>query len=310
MSSISQVRVGVDWGSSSFRAYRFNDSGCVIDRIQTDEGLKHLTPEQFESTLFTHIESWIKQNESVLLCGMITSRSGWIETPYLNCPTKPAADRSQLTALVVRDTELLFTPGLCQYEPTCDVMRGEELQLLGVHNLQQTSANTNTLNSVIILPGTHSKWAVTQAATISGFTTIPTGEMFDAIVHRTLLGEFANANSWDDAAFQQGVEAGFGCQTIMNHLFSVRANVLLKKMEQDEVYAYLSGLMIGCEIKEGNTFCAKMLSQTVAEVYLVGSKKLCKIYQRALQILDIQVVAEYSDATEAGFVQVAQNLNN
>lgn len=229
------------------------------------------------------------------------------------CPAVPASDTSRLIKQVTRGIDLLFMPGLSQLEPGVDVMRGEELQLLGA-TASDIGGEQDEQISLIILPGTHSKWALTKGASIVAFKTIATGELFDCLIQHSLLAAFASPDSWDAASYLRGVNEGHQTQQIISHLFTARAGVLLEQLQADHVYAYLSGLLIGNEIREGESFVAQALAGNDtqwlnSQVTLVGSELLCGHYQHALHACDITVAASHTDAAAAGFSRIVKEVN-
>ncbi|MGW8194570.1 MAG: 2-dehydro-3-deoxygalactonokinase, partial [Desulforhopalus sp.] len=144
--------IAVDWGTSSLRAHLLNDSGEILSATKSDRGILHVKKNQFGQVLEEQLKKLDGETEKtpVILSGMITSKSGWVETPYVECP----ASCSQLADRVIlhRDDklgQLWFVPGLSQFTPQPDVIRGEETQMAG---LAQSG------KKIAILPGTHSKW--------------------------------------------------------------------------------------------------------------------------------------------------------
>ncbi len=100
----------------------------------------------------------------IVLSGMITSRQGWHELPYADCP----ADASALARALHRVVEpglgpLSFVTGLVWTgaDGLPDVMRGEETQIVGQDDLAPGEA--------VVLPGTHSKWVVVEGGRIMRF---------------------------------------------------------------------------------------------------------------------------------------------
>ena len=83
--------IGVDWGTSSFRAYLINTKGGVLDSINASEGILGIDKYGFESTFERLIGHWLLQHPKlpVVLSGMITSRNGWLETDYVPVPASP-----------------------------------------------------------------------------------------------------------------------------------------------------------------------------------------------------------------------------
>src|SRR5215213_5151766 len=83
--------IGIDWGTTSLRAYRLDPSGAVLERRESAQGILAVPEGGFPAVLEAEIRPWLDAGEStVLLCGMVGSRQGWIEAPYLACPAGPA----------------------------------------------------------------------------------------------------------------------------------------------------------------------------------------------------------------------------
>ena len=75
------------------------------------------------------------------MAGMVGSRQGWVEAPYLPCPCRPRAALAAATISVPFDGAVVrLVPGLSATDAagTPEVMRGEEVQLFGV--LDRTGA--------------------------------------------------------------------------------------------------------------------------------------------------------------------------
>ncbi|MBV9758381.1 MAG: 2-dehydro-3-deoxygalactonokinase, partial [Alphaproteobacteria bacterium] len=72
--------IGVDWGTSSFRAFRLDAAGNVRARQQAPLGILHVEPGRFAAALRREIAAWLADGEDrVLLAGMVGSRQGWQE---------------------------------------------------------------------------------------------------------------------------------------------------------------------------------------------------------------------------------------
>ena len=81
--------IALDWGTTSFRAYLADASGTVRDTVSAPEGILAVADGRFEEALEKHIGVW-DTSLPVMAAGMITSRQGWIELPYLPCPASAA----------------------------------------------------------------------------------------------------------------------------------------------------------------------------------------------------------------------------
>ena len=289
------ISCGIDWGSSSFRGYRFNENYDVVDRISTSDGIRSLSfdgGEHFEHVLFDLVGDWISKDDVVLLSGMITSRAGWKETPYLECPVDVRTLANHAVSQIVRGVELRFLPGLKQLLPVADVMRGEELQLFG-----SVSENDQV---TVVLPGTHSKWAVMDGPVLNGFRTIMTGELFELIRHQSLVGVIASSTNLEQQDFLAGVSIGVQTDSIVADIFALRSAVLLNQLSSDAVHAKLSGLLIGHEVSEGFR-----LMGPSKNVVLVGNDALSALYESAFKHLGFEVTRADDVAAINGFRQIA-----
>lgn len=292
MSKITTSQIGIDWGSSGFRAYQFDQQLCLIDTIKSEMGIKYVVDGAFEECLFSLIGQCLQPGDTVLLSGMITSRNGWVETPYIPVPTAPNGLIEQAVERIVRDIRLVFLPGLSQDYPRSDVLRGEELQLFGA---------TQTIdNALVVMPGTHSKWAQLKNGEVIAFQTIVTGELFEVLLTDTLVGQLATEKRLNKAVFAQGVQQGFETGKIVSELFQCRSSVLLGKLTEQDVHSYLSGLLIGNEISEAvpSGECAS------GAIVLVGSDALCQRYQLAFDCLHIDAIQADSATTIRAFAQL------
>lgn len=235
-------KVVIDWGSSRCRAYLL-EGGEVVAKQETNKGMKGVTQAAFATEFESLIAPWRDGLETVYLYGMVTSQQGWVETPYVPCPAS-LADVSKASVTVQHGgLRLVFLPGLCQTGSAADVMRGEEMQIFGI--APQPDAQT------IILPGTHSKWAQVEGGVVTSFRTIMTGEVFDLILKRSLAGRLSASDAFHEIVFRKAVSKGFHGGNAISDLFFARAGALLGMLKPEEIHSYLSGLLIGNELREG-----------------------------------------------------------
>jgi 2-dehydro-3-deoxygalactonokinase len=174
--------IGIDWGTSSLRAYRFARDGKVAAHRYTPRGILTVPPDGFPGTLRAVVGDWIADGEDrVLMCGMVGSRQGWREAPYLPCPAGLDGLAGAAIPIPFDGATVQVLPGL-----TCrdrhgvpEVMRGEETQILG--------AARDGAEMTVCLPGSHSKWARVKDGSVLGFTTHFTGEAFAVLSSHTIL---------------------------------------------------------------------------------------------------------------------------
>ncbi|MEJ2057156.1 MAG: 2-dehydro-3-deoxygalactonokinase [Desulfofustis sp.] len=290
---------GIDWGSSSFRAYRFNERAEVVDTIVDDKGILRLENVDFEQTLFKLLGPLLNQGDRLMFSGMITSRNGWIETPYTELPASIEGYLADGLKKRIRGFEMIFLPGVCQRQPA-DVIRGEELQIFGVCAEEK--------DATVILPGTHSKWVQVRSDVITGFKTAMTGELYDLLMKRSLIGMIAEGDDYDEGSFLKGIEAGVRShrdQSILAAMFTARAAVLLNQLEASQVASYLSGLLIGCEVESG---LRAAVDRTAAPL-IIGDELLCRRYGTALSVLGCSRYRIKADASIQGFARLIEQLS-
>ena len=270
--------ISLDWGTTSFRAYEVNAEGKVTNQASAPEGILAVSDNKFEETLEHHIGSWNK-NLPIIASGMITSRQGWVECPYTECP----ASASDLAKSITRKTTasgrtIHFITGLHYNSPTIqhDVLRGEETQVLG---------SLGTGATQFITPGTHSKWISVTDGRIVDFATYMTGETFALYRNHSILGRLMTDGPQDETAFARGLAQSLQAPTdMLHHLFSVRTLGLFDELAPEKLASYLSGLLIGYEVGSA------ISSHERVEKYLVlGSPALGANYITALKLAGLNV---------------------
>ncbi len=288
--------IGVDWGTSRLRAALLGADGAVLAEHAADAGIMTVRDGGFAARLQAAVAALgAPAGLPVVLSGMITSRQGWQELPYLPCP----ADARALAG-VIRRLEapglgpLHFITGLSCTGPDGipDVMRGEETQIIGQDDPARGEA--------VVLPGTHSKWVVVEGGRIVRFRTYLTGELFAVLEAHSILGRLMTAGPADDAAFARGVRVALDSPGLLGRLFSARALPLLGDLEAQAVRDYLSGLLIGTEIAEARH------AEAPASVLVIGSDTLARRYAQALDLAKLQHRQGYPDAAFRGQWLVAR----
>ncbi|TMH36470.1 MAG: 2-dehydro-3-deoxygalactonokinase [Betaproteobacteria bacterium] len=292
--------LAIDWGTSSARVYELDARGVVVRERRAALGIQRITDGRFADALATLCGDALSQAVPVLACGMIGSRQGWVEAPYCDCPAGIDAIAGALTA--VPGTALLIAPGLMVRDAAgvADVMRGEETQILGA--LPDRPVD----QSLYVLPGTHSKWAIAGAEGILTFTTFMTGELYAVLRDHSILGRLAVAGV-DNGAFDRGVRMSLREQAALTHdLFSARTLPLTSELASEGVGDYLSGLLVGAEISAARAWAAGN-SAAAAGVTLVGEAALCERYRRALTIAGVETVQGSPVAAARGLWRIAQH---
>ena len=200
----------------------------------------------------------------------------------------------------VPDASLFIVPGLlCRdADGMPDVMRGEETQIFGA--LPEGSDE----RQVVVLPGTHSKWAMVGANRIERFATFMTGELYAVLREHSILGRLLTNDS-DPDALARGVRTSLRDGAALSHdLFSARTLALTGALAPAGVGDYLSGLLLGAEIAAARKWLVQHRLDA-ATVTLVGDARLCERYQHALRLAGIDAAFGPGDAAARGLFRIA-----
>lgn len=274
--------IAVDWGTTSFRAYELSAEGAVVREAASPDGILAVKDQAFEAALETHLQGW-NAALPILTAGMITSRQGWVERPYVDCPAT-AADlaRALHSHTTASGRSIFFSTGLHYLSPTLghDVMRSEETQVFGA--LDDGARH-------FITPGTHSKWIDVEGETITGFSTYLTGELFALLRTHSILGRLMTAEPAINGHFRSGVEKALAEPAGLSHLlFSARSLGLYNEIPGDGIASYLSGLVIGAEVAHA------LMSRDLDAGYLIlASPKIGGAYAAAMEVAG--ATASYGD---------------
>src|SRR6476646_8425868 len=162
--------IAVDWGTTNRRAYRIDSSGACSDEFEDAKGALSVPAGEFPAAA-----AEIRQRLGdlpLLLGGMAGSNRGWVEAPYVPCPSGIG---ELVDNLVWAEQRAAIVPGVCDSaDGRADVMRGEEVQLLGA-----VADGTVPPDALVCHPGTHNKWVVVEQGRIARFRTVMTGELFN-----------------------------------------------------------------------------------------------------------------------------------
>ena len=122
-------------GNNQLSGLSAHAGGCHPRPPIVPRGIMAVPDKRFADTLREEIGPWLAAGERhVLLSGMIGSRQGWVEAPYIPCP----AGAADIAARADRDPVRLGAgaprawPLRADAAGVPEVMRGEETQLAGV----------------------------------------------------------------------------------------------------------------------------------------------------------------------------------
>ncbi len=294
-----------DWGTSSFRLRLVNrldgsvtaetTEGKGIAEIYNDwlrSGLKENERIGFyKNILLSQIERVTKDSLAgvpVIISGMASSSIGITEIPYTKIPFNLNDGNLHLYKIPADENcthEICIVSGL---RTGNDVMRGEETLLLGCDI-------TDDDEQLFIFPGTHSKHVVVKDNVVQDFKTYMTGELFDLLSNKSMLAtsveKDGDLTEKDIEQFKKGVNES-ATANLLNNIFHIRTNHLFNKLSKKENYYYLSGLLIGEELKD-------IQKEKYTHVTVVSSGKLLSLYLEALSALGLQNQLLHQNADKA-----------
>jgi 2-dehydro-3-deoxygalactonokinase len=293
------VIVAVDWGTSSLRVARLDDTGRAVEEREFPRGILTVPAGGFPQVFDEACGDWMKAPGTLaLVCGMAGSQQGWKEAPYAPCPAGFAEIASKLTW--IEPGRIAIVPGLtCEIDGAPDVMRGEETKSLGVMQL------LGAADARIVMPGTHCKWVRVRGGRIESFATYMTGEFYAVLRQHSIFARtMPDADGeLDEAALRRGVDHSMRNGNLLHAAFSARTLSLFDGVKKDAMPSYLSGLIIGEELRSQDLRSADPL-------VLVGAEKLTQRYAIALEHLATPFRTLGQEATWLGLHSIAQSLEN
>ena len=286
--------ISCDWGTTSLRLRLIeNETQNVLAKYISQQGIaatysmwKQSSSDRllfYESVLSSGISSLssnFKQSLSelpIIISGMASSAIGMKELEYASLPVTTNGD--DLLIDIPESSarfkhQMIIVSGV---KSSRDVMRGEETIIAGCEIKNKDG------KQIFILPGTHSKHIVTENRMIKNIKTFMTGELFDLLSTKSILSNSVEkenffseiVNPW----FEKGVKEGAD-SNLLNSIFHVRTNRLFNKLSPRGNYHYLSGLLIGTELKD-------LLKSDYSNITVVSDEKFLPLYSNALHLLEV-----------------------
>lgn len=285
---IAAAFLAVDWGTTNRRVYRIEDRAAVSS-TRDGRGITVISAGGFAQEVHELRER--HGNLPMLLAGMVGSNRGWCDAGYV-----PAPARIEDLARALRRVDALtaIVPGVSQVEgKRGDVMRGEEVQLLGA-----TAAGLAPADALLCQPGTHCKWARMERGALASFSTAMTGEMFALLKAHALIGQEMTGAVQPDEAFREGVHEG-ARGDLLGSLFAVRPASLLGLRPREEIASFVSGMLIGADCR---THAAGK-----EQVHLLADPVLGALYAAAIGELGGKAVMVDSHAAFiAGIIRIRE----
>lgn len=287
MSTLPLEFVSCDWGTSNFRLrhvvtetlevlsghstgmgagklhQQIENDGCV-NRFECF--LEYLTGELGK---LATLDAW-KETVTVI-SGMASSSIGMQELAYSPMPFDASGDTLISRKIAAgKWLSLILVSGV---QTDDDVMRGEEIQALGL-----TGYLPRDKNGILLLPGTHSKHIAFTEGQFQDFRTFMTGELYVTLSSQGILKNSISTGPWSERhtdVFLDGVSRG--ADNLAGSLFRIRAKDLLGQLSKEENFHFLSGLLIGSELG--------YLSDSNDPVFLAAPVNIYDPYRLALEAL-------------------------
>lgn len=283
--------IAVDWGTTNRRAYLIDADGAVLDTVRDDRGVLAIERSEYPREVAALRERLGAL--PVIAAGMIGSTRGWVDAPYVPAPADLAA-LVQARA-VIPGEDVVIVPGVCLTGPRSDVMRGEEVQVLGA-----IAAGLAPEDALFCQPGTHNKWVHTEGGRIVDVSTAMTGELFALLRGNGVLKGMLDSVVADGPAFRDGVARGAGATDLLVALFEVRARVLLGALPANDAASFASGVLIGADVGSRDL--------RGGDVHLLASGPLADLYAAAIRLRGGRVVAIDNQAGFLAGIHAIWNL--
>lgn len=318
----SSVFIAGDWGSTNLRLYlcRYTATEPLdVLATKTGPGVRpiHQRLGDFEQIFFDLAADWLEEHGSlrVLLSGAVGSTIGWRGAPYLECPVGPEQIMAGTTAFEARGLAFLMVAGLKAQSAlgAPDVMRGEELQLLGWMRSQDylKTGTEQQSGQIVVLPGTHNKWALVKNGQVETFVTAFTGELYSILESHSILITQSQQATFSTDWFMRGVEVVRYLQPgqLLHALFTARSLQVEGELPPEDARSYLSGLLVGADIVGSIELFNKQVAE-LPEVVLIGDPELSHAYQLALKAMGIESrLCNATDIAIAGYQAIYEFLN-
>ncbi|WP_420138388.1 2-dehydro-3-deoxygalactonokinase [Sphingomonas sp.] len=285
---------GLSWGSNHFHAYRIGADGALVDCYSHPRGVLSMDRRAMAEAAGEVVGRWPGLS-NIWASGMIGSSLGWAEVPYAQAPVGRDEIVAAAPLMTIGGVDIRIVPGITCTRTTDaepDVLRGEEVELLGIMRGQD--------DMIAILPGAHPKWLSLRQGRVTDFFTSLNGEIYNQVTKQGLLASITGDEAEDGDAFREGVRVGrLQPLTLGTLLFGVRARVIRNTLPKDDASSYLRGLLIGSELADGERLLPDFASARVA---VIGGGALANLYVAALAVQAIPAqLVDPQAARVAGF---------
>ena len=278
--------ISCDWGTSNFRLRVVDrDSLEVLAARTSILGTKAVhqqflaqdqksQEEVFSAYLLEQIQTLPKgfQHLPMVVSGMASSTIGMKELQYAGFPFDGSGEQLYWEKMSLDSgLEFILVSGVKSHT---GIMRGEEIQAVGLSTHLRVYGS-----AILVLPGTHSKHIRYLDGAYTHLTNFMTGELFEVLTTHSILSNSVSEGPWDQCAreaFSLGLQQGT-LGSLTSHLLTVRTQDVLEHTPKDSNYFFLSGLLIGDELR--------YLKHQQDTICLAASGPLFTLYKYALELL-------------------------
>lgn len=302
--SAANAFIAGDWGTTHGRFWLI-EHGVVVGDARPAPGIAALAGDRaaIAAALDVVTAGW-PIHIPALMCGMVGASVGWCDAGYRACPAPATGFGDGATRFAHNGRAIAILPGLKCRNPAgfVDVMRGEETQIAGLVALCGVG------DAVVALPGTHNKWAVIAGGTVQHFHTAMTGELFALIADHSILMRGAPRDVTPGDVFVAAVRRVrenplIGIDSM---LFATRAEQLVGGMSASDAASFVSGLLIGADVRSA---LAMIDPPGERSVHLVCNDALAALYGAALAVFgQASHQVDGAAAVRAGLVAAASRV--
>lgn len=301
---MQNLMLSCDWGTSSFRL-RLVDvrDRKIFGEVLSEEGVactydkwkasfeqygiskEHFYSQQLQKNIdaLSNTVSVDLSETPVVISGMASSSMGIKELPYAALPFSLDGSTAQVQRLSASNgfsCDVWLISGVRNQQ---DVMRGEETQVIGLTAIDEKIYTAGDITC--IFPGTHSKHIKLVKGKVVDFQTHMTGELFHLMTHYSILKDSVLKSNRqlmteiDREAFCHGVRQSRVPQ-LLQILFTVRTNQIFEHLTKEENFFYLSGLLIGTELRG-------LQNNKDTRIMLCSGSNIFQLYEFAIQELGL-----------------------
>jgi 2-dehydro-3-deoxygalactonokinase len=210
----------------------------------------------------------------LVISGMASSTIGWCELPYAQLPLRLDGTDLRVGKInwnsPVHIAQTLLVSGAATPD---EMMRGEETEAIGL----MSALADKVTDTLLILPGTHSKHLTIQRGNITSIRTFMTGELYDVLAQYTILrASIAKGAPFDAKAFALGIDCAFK-RGLAGALFQTRTRQVLQQHPPEENASFLSGILIGDELKSTKALTMPIFiagADTIRDSYVHAARHL------------------------------------